>query len=304
MPSKLYKSTKGKDKLVLYIPSNVVEKLGLKDGDLVDFVPYDEKSFIFMTLSDISERVKGKDAQPQQKVEITPVPAVHLAAQSSPNLSADELSILRKLDTIKYANRTMEKVDVLLNDAEKQLLQKLLDRKVVSLYRKQNEAEAKYGISPSAYMLIMRKKILPQRQQQKDTIKTAAKDTVPAQPKKWEKTLEQGNTNVQQLETRGFVVLSNEVDAANVSAAVEESIRRGLVVGTRAFNKKYYIALKSYVLKNASRILPMISSRSLPVQDIAKGTGMEEDGIRSILYILAETGEVSETRRDYFKAVL
>ena len=314
MPSKIYKSRLGKDKLILYLPMNVISKLGLKDGDLIDFVPYDDRSFLFMNEKDVSERLKGDvparaatpatAPMPQQRVAVTPVPAVQLAANANmTDLSNEDIALLKKLNTVKYQDRTKDKIAKILDDAENQLLQKLIRRKVVSLYKKPSETEFKYGISPSAYTLLMAKRAAPQQGQQKPSaLKQTSREMSP-QPQKWEKTLEQGNANVHALESQGFVVLTNEADAANVSAAVEESIRRGLVVGTRAFNKKYYIALKSYVLKNSGRVLPVISSRSLSVAEISKATSIEEDGIRAILYILAETGEVSETRRDYFKAV-
>jgi transcription initiation factor IIE alpha subunit len=37
------------------------------------------------------------------------------------------------------------------------------------------------------------------------------------------------------------------------------------------------------------------------VEEMSKETGIEEDGIRAILYIMSESGEVTEQRRDIFK---
>ena len=105
------------------------------------------------------------------------------------------------------------------------------------------------------------------------------------------------------LETAGFLVVANQAEASAVSAELEESIRRGLVIGTRAFNKKYYIALKSFVARSAPGILKAMGDKAMRIEEISKDTGIDEDGIRAVLYMLAEQGEVTETKRDIFKAV-
>jgi len=86
-----------------------------------------------------------------------------------------------------------------------------------------------------------------------------------------------------------------------VSGALEDSIRHGLILGTRAFNKKFYIGLRGYINKNASKILKLIDQKSMSIPDIASETGVDEDGVRTILYVLSESGDVTEVRKDVFR---
>jgi len=131
----------------------------------------------------------------------------------------------------------------------------------------------------------------------------AAPETRAPPPKAWEKKLSEGAGHMQLLEANGFLVVANQAEAAAISAELEESIRRGLVVGTRAFNKKYYITLKSFVSKNSSKVVKSIGPRGTSVSDISRATGIDDEGVRAILYMLAENGDVSEARRDFFKLV-
>lgn len=59
--------------------------------------------------------------------------------------------------------------------------------------------------------------------------------------------------------------------------------------------------MRGYINRNASKILKLIDQRSMGIPDIAKETGIEEDGVRTILYVLSESGDVTEVRKDIFR---
>ncbi|MDE1850979.1 MAG: hypothetical protein KGH54_04280, partial [Candidatus Micrarchaeota archaeon] len=84
------------------------------------------------------------------------------------------------------------------------------------------------------------------------------------------------------------------------SLALEGSIRRGQVLGTRSFNKKFYIILRTFFDRHGPKILKALKDGGMRVSQIASETGVDEDGIRAILYLLAESGDVSEKRKDFF----
>ena len=212
-------------------------------------------------------------------------------------LSAPELALLKKLDTIKYNDRTEAKVSGMLSVDEKKALQSLISKKAVSLFKK--EDASRYSITKSVYdrFLYGKREEKPEARapEQEKPIERAAEKT-------WVSKLKEQNMYADLLEAKGYIVLSNEAEAAGLSTALEESIRMGLVVGTRAFNKKFYVALKGFVTQNAPAILRLIDKKSADIAAIAKGVGLEEDAARTILYLLAESGDVTEIRRDIFKA--
>ena len=102
------------------------------------------------------------------------------------------------------------------------------------------------------------------------------------------------------LEKNGFLVAPTEAEAGKVSLALEQSIRHGQVLGTRAFNKKFYIVLRKYFDRFAPQILKKLRDRNYKVADLAKELKTEEEGLRAILYLLSENGDVSEKKRDIF----
>ena len=205
---------------------------------------------------------------------------------------------------MRYNDRTVAKVNSLLNTGEKETLQSLIKRKMVIPFKKEGDKELKYSIQKEVYDNFLYRK---GKMAQPVAVSSAAKPKsvqrpqVQGQPVKraWEQNLSGGSSYMNSLEENGFIVLSNEADAAMVSAELEDSIRHGLVVGTRAFNKKFYIGLRGYINKNAGKILKLIEQKSMDVSDIARETNTDEDGVRTILYVLSESGDVTEVRRKY-----
>ncbi len=276
---------------MVYIPSDVTNSLGLKEGEDVDFFKFDDKSFLLAKKSDILKMLTHSFPQPAVQGQ-----QQQRGRSQSISISDAELAVLRKLDTIKYNDRTAEKLKQVLNENERKILKDLIAKKFVSPFKKAGEQKSRYGIAKGVYDQFL----FGKRQQQQPA---QAPPVAQVAPKAWEKKLAENATHMQLLETSGFLVIANQAEASAVSAELEESIRRGLVVGTRAFNKKYYITLKSFVNKNAAKVVKAIGPKGTGVAEISKVTGIDEEGVRAILYMLAESGEVSEARRDLFKLV-
>jgi hypothetical protein len=230
-------------------------------------------------------------------------------------INPKELAILQKLDTLRYNDRTKDKVDAMLSTEEKQTLQGLVKKKFVDLFKKSGEQEYKYSITKGIYNAFLygkrpRSSAAPGAPAPRPSVAVVAQPTAASssykavesnKPKQWEQKLGSGSAYTNLLEAKGFVVLQNEADASNLSAAMEESIRHGLVLGTRAFNKKFYIATRSYINKNTPTLMGALGEKGRNVEELSKETGIEEDGIRAILYIMSESGDVTEVRRDIFR---
>jgi len=293
--SKIYKAN---NKLAVYVPFDVIDALNLKDGDEIDFLRYGDNSFIMAKKNDIVKLLTKTNLEEQQpKAKVT-------QTTSSSALESNELELLKKLDTLRYQDRTGPKVSAILNNDEKVLLQALIKKGFIS-YRKSASNEMKYFIDKGIYDKYLWKNLPKKDGSRIQAQPIAAKrfEGPKMQQKTWERKITGGGEGyIEMLESKGFVVLSNEPDAALVSSALEDSIRHGLVVGTRAFNKKFYIGLRGFINKHASKILKTIEDKSMSASDIAESVGIEEDGVRTVLYVLAESGDVTEVRRDIFRS--
>ncbi len=281
---------------MVYLPSDVTSSLSLKEGDELDFFKMGDKQYLIAKKSDVLQMLTGGTTR-----EPIPIPQV----QSKPSgrtlqVSDEELRVLKKLDTIKYNDRTAEKLKQVLNDNERKVLRGLIAKEFVTPFKRVGEQKSKYGITKSVYDQFL----FGKRQQQQPVPQAPVAEAQEQKPKAWEKKVVSASGGyLNMLETAGFLVVANQAEASAVSAELEESIRRGLVIGTRAFNKKYYIALKSFVARSAPGILKAMGDKAMRIEEISKDTGIDEDGIRAVLYMLAEQGEVTETKRDIFKAV-
>ena len=219
-------------------------------------------------------------------------------------LDPSELALLKKLDTIRYGQRTKVMVDGVLNADEKVTLQRLLKKGFVTLFRKSNENEYKYGIEKSIYdKFLFGKRTYPNKQGAAPARQAQAMPQKPdVSQKQWAQGPGTGNEYVNMLESKGYLVLKSEAEAASVSAAMEMSIRQGLVLGTRGFDKKFYIALRDFISRSVPKLMKSIEKRSVGIEEIAKETGIDEEGARAVLNILAESGEVTEVRKDVFRS--
>ncbi len=289
--SRVYKHN---DKLVVYLPFDVIKLLGLREGDEIDFIKYNEKSYIVVKKSDILNKILS-DARGQQKQGAwrtgTPIAEIN----------DDEIKVLKKLDTVKYAERTVEKIDRMLSPQEKKVLKGLVEKRAVYLYKKAGESAEKYGISNGVYDKFLFGK--REKTAAPETTKEVERPMDKEEPKQvWEDKLDD-KRYLDLLESNGYIVVNNLAEAGNISVLLESSIKSGNVLGTRAFNKKYYIAMRSFINKNATKIIKALDKKTMSTQEISKITGIDEDGVRSILYILSESGDISETKRDFFKIV-
>ncbi len=292
--SKVYKSKK--DRLVVYLPFDVVAQLDLKEGDELDFFKRDDY-FIVAKKSDIARMLTMKQPPQAQKA------AVQGVASTAPN--ERELALLKKMDTVRYNERTKARIASMLTAEERKVVAGMIKKKFVELFKKSGDVEYKFSIPRDIYQkYLMRKGAQPVSApvMQAPAMQQKQREAPQPQQKKWEQAIGSDNGYLKLLETQGYLVIPTEAEAAGASLALEESIRRGLVVGTRAFNKKFYIATKVFVSKAFPKIGKLIGLKSISVSDISKETGIDEDGIRAVLYIMAESGDVTEVRRDVFRA--
>ncbi len=288
---KVYSNKGGK--LIVYLPFEVIKQLGLKGDEEVDFFRLNNKSFIFAKKGDIPETLLNNT----RKTTDTGTWAMSPGASKNiiASLTLPEIRVLRKLDTLRYADRTAAKVGGLLNEQEKKILQGLMGKRVVWVFK------GAYSIDRGVYeKFLMGTRARPEQQKRQEA--EAGTEEAPAAaaqllPIKVE------NENIERLEKEGFVVLQTQPEAMSLSAVLEDSIRSGKVLGIRAFNKKFYIVLRSFFEKNSGKVIKELKQGPRKVEEVAKNAGLDEDGVRAMLYLLSEQGDVSERRKDVFTLI-
>ncbi|MGC9099357.1 MAG: hypothetical protein ACP5HW_02295 [Candidatus Micrarchaeia archaeon] len=285
---KVYKQKNGK--YIIYLPYEVVNALNLKEDDELDFFKFGSNSFIMAKKEDIAALLsRGMQNKAEQM-------------QAGYELGNKEISVLKKLDTLRYNMRNRQNVEKILNDDEKKILGNLMKRNIVKLYSKEEGKPELYSISKEIYdRFLMRKKAGGgEREEKEEEVKSVdaglRRGALGSNLEKYG--LEQ--ENVKRLEEKGYLVVPTEAEAASISLALEESIRQGMVLGIRAFNKKFYIMLRPFFEKYSMQIVKMLEGGEAKVEDVAKRLGIDEEAARGILYLLAESGDVSEKKRDLF----
>jgi bifunctional DNA-binding transcriptional regulator/antitoxin component of YhaV-PrlF toxin-antitoxin module len=282
-----------KDGLAISMPREVVKTLGIREGDDIDFIQYKDSYYIIAKRSDIAKLITGSAAQAavsQQQEK----PAANV-----PKLSEAEISVLKKLDTLRYSMRTTPEVAKILGKEER-ITFKQLEKKHVIVPFKDEQQKTHYSIQKMFYdNYLMRKR--PAEQPKQEYKLSLSKGKVAEAAKSSTAPISAIEKYMDALQNAGYIVVPTEAEASAISAALEDSIRRGLVVGTRAFNKKFYIVMRSFINANTPAITAQISDKSSSVPVIAKACKLDEEAIRAVLYILAESGEVTEVRKDIFR---
>ncbi len=277
------------NRLSINIPYEVIASMELKEGDEIE-IKQQDGHFIISKKDSFTKEIQT--AETTIKYPIVQEP------------TQKELILLKKLDTLRYGARTESKIAAMLTNDEKKTLADMQKKRIVILFKKEGEKEYKYSIPKMIYdKFLMRKnqanKEAPNQTQSKPEETSNSKETV----KKWEMALNPETSLITSLETKGYVVFPTTAEATAASAALEESIRHGLVVGTRAFNKKFYVVTRSFLGKAAREISKAIGPKGSSVADISKETGIDEEGVRAVLYMLAEAGDMAEIKKDIFKEV-
>jgi len=251
-------------KYAIYIPQNVVEKLKINEGDEVEFLPINNNNnaFLFTTMKKITnEFLKGNDSK------------------------NEEIELLKKLNEIKFKDRIVNTTNNMLNENEKKLLNSLIKKGYVKIFE-DSDGIKRYSIDNKIFERYLSKK-------------NDQKQSATFNEQKQQKNEE--NPLIKTLDEKGYLVLATEEEAGAISKLLEEDIKMGLVTGTRGFNKKYYIAKRSFLDDYIPKVMNILRERGVAsIKEISNEINLDEDGTRTLLYIMAINGDIIEKKRDFF----
>lgn len=103
-----------------------------------------------------------------------------------------------------------------------------------------------------------------------------------------------------ELDSKGFIVVFEEKGAQDVSRDFESEIKSGSLIGSRGFDKKFYVATRFFVQDYGAKVAHLLSESPLSMQQVAEKTKLSEDGVKALLSILMEQGEIIEKKKGVF----
>ena len=233
-----------------------------------------------------------------------------------PSLSPDENSVIRKLLTIRFEERTVPHVAKKITTAEKKVLEQLVARRLIEVFKNAKYKEGVYNISQKVYSAVASPanfeadKYAPaglSPDTEKRTVQSApapriSYQTAPAyssssSPQSSAKSLRPPINSAEHLAKFGYMVLNTEDEAKTVMVQIQPMLKNDDVRGIRGFDKRYYVLKRSFLHQYAGLVLAQLDSGPAVAEKIAAALNLDTDAVSVILMIMADEGEVIEKRK-------
>ncbi|MFH1448088.1 MAG: hypothetical protein ABIG39_04445 [Candidatus Micrarchaeota archaeon] len=200
--------------------------------------------------------------------------------QKKDELSPDEFSVLRKLTEFKFEKRIPYTVNKTLSKHERDILDSLIKRGVVELYKGgKYKRTGVYNIPRKFYPLILK----------------ANKTAPPAPPKNL--------TPMEKLQDYGYAIISNEGEARDISRQLEKQIKAGDYLGARAFDKRFYIADRRFYIDLSEGIRRLLIKQDSTIPQISVALKTNEDACSVALILMNNDSEVIEKKKGVYGLV-
>jgi len=255
------KITRAGGRLALELPEKLVRELGLSEGGEISF--YELRKGVYV-LAKKDEKILGE-----------------IAEEISVAIGEKELAVVKKLEAIRFDQRTPKKVGEALSDAEKRVLDALVSSKVIEFFKSAKYKEGVYSIPRDIYKIARGEK--PEE--------AAAKPAAASAKASF-------SNPEEALERAGYVIVEREGEAKALSERLGQQIKKGEIMGVRGFDKRFYLARKGFYVSASERIeKAMKGGKDRRVEDIAKDAKLKNDECEAVLNIMREEGEVVEKKR-------
>lgn len=132
--------------------------------------------------------------------------------------------------------------------------------------------------------------------------KTASPNYSPRQPvtqpaKRYEKAFWE-----QKIDAQGYAIVE-EANSQTVSEQLEARVKKGEVVGVKGFDKKIYVAERSFYEGVAAKLQQAGLTKQFRVEEAAAASKTGEGACLTVLQIMKEGGEVLEKKKGVFQLV-
>ncbi|RLG19941.1 hypothetical protein DRN67_01320 [Candidatus Micrarchaeota archaeon] len=265
------KVVKSDGKLALGLPEQIVQRLKLKENDELALSELRPGGYI------ISK--KGEQILSEVREE-------------KGELGEKELGVVRKLESVKFSERTPRRISELLSSAEKRVLDGLVENGIIKLFRSVKYREGVYNIPKRIYELARavkgeKREKMEKAEEKKQERKPAAVDS---------------DDPEQILEQRGYLIVERERDVKAISDRLYRKVKNGEIMGVRGFDKRFYLARKGFYSALSERIeRAMKGKKAQSVREIAEQAKVKEDECAVVLNLMREEGEVLEKKKGVYQ---
>lgn len=210
--------------------------------------------------------------------------SVPLGQKNEQGIAEGEKSVLKKLQGIRFENRTPANVSKMLSEQELAILQELTRKGFVNVFKGSKYKDGVYNISDKVYQLMSQK---------------GTDSKVPAQP---QSPLPSGSGKLAVLNSRGFIIIQDKQEAMSLSEQLGAEMKSGAVVGVKGFDGKFYIVTRGYFMSSQS-VINGVLKEEMDAALIASTAKLDPDGCLAVLRLLAENGEIIEKKKGVFAPV-
>ncbi|MBI5159629.1 hypothetical protein HY992_05920 [Candidatus Micrarchaeota archaeon] len=250
--------------LLALLPPHFASALALKEEDELELSEATPGVWVVMR----------KDAQ--QAIECL-MQQKNCAEERHENASEKELALLKKLESIKFDQRIPNLVNKGLTVAERKTLEGLIKKRLVTVYREKKYAKTGvYNIPRQVYAELRKKQACKE-------IET------PSNPDELLKFLEEN----------GYMTVNEEEKMKTIAFKLEEQKKAGEIIGTRGFDRTFYIMKKKTYDALLEKARKAIEKGGTPSQ-VAETLKITETLARTMLEIMKEEGEAIEKQKNMF----
>ncbi len=203
------------------------------------------------------------------------------ARPAAPSFSDEEIELLRKLESFKFEERIPYNVHKGLGEKERKLLESLVKRGVVTVFKGGKYAKTGVYNIPSQYYSLVKKE-----------------GAAPATPGPT-----RGETGIAHLEKYGYVVIESEGEAKQLSLSLEKRIKSGEIMGTRGFDKTFYVATRTFYNELAEKVRALLRAGDKSIDELSWKLGVRNDMARVALELMNQEGEVIEKKKGVYSLI-
>ncbi|MBI5046721.1 hypothetical protein HZC07_03245, partial [Candidatus Micrarchaeota archaeon] len=175
--------------------------------------------------------------------------------------SVDEIEFFQLRDgyylvlAIRFENRTPPQVMNALSESEKIVLKELERKNLVNVFKGNKYKDGVYNIADSTYSQVYAKE-----GESKENAQTKSQQGQQPTQAKQQHTQPQAiyrpppTPNLGQkfavLNSQGFLIITDKLEAKDLSEAFSQQMKSGMVVGVKGFDGKFYVVTRDYLLKS------------------------------------------------------
>ncbi len=207
--------------------------------------------------------------------------------EEGPVLGEDEKKVLKKLFSIRFEKRIPSNVKRIITTDDADSLDRLVKRDLVNILKSKKYPEGVYNIDNGIYAMLNSKTGHPQSRPVRKTQKRKA---------------EKKENPYSLLMKNGFLVLKDKNEAFAFSNSVKSEIKNGKIKGIKGFDNKFYAVTEDYLENSSDKIMKALTEDG-DIGQIAERSGLNQEGCKAIIKLLAERGDVIEKRKGVFSSI-